>query len=106
MSVRVRTLAALVLAAALSACNPNGPGPLEGTWRATGLVPITVTFRAGEADMLGITEKVSYSRKGQDVTVMYESGPLKGTGVRYTITGPDTITSPVGTLQRVRPGER
>jgi hypothetical protein len=97
----VKTLAAIVVLLALAACG-KGPGPLEGTWRMTGPLPMTVTFRANEAEALGIIEKVSYERKGDDVIVTYESGLLKGTSVRYTMKGKNSASFALGELERVR----
>lgn len=86
---------------ALQACG-KGPGPLEGTWRMAGPVPMTVTFRSDETEALGVIEKVSYARKGDDVIVTYESGLLKGTSVRYTMVDRNTASFALGRLERVR----
>ena len=95
-----KNLLAIVVLLALTACG-KGPGPLEGTWRVAGPLPMTVTFRANEAEALGIIEKVSYQRKGDDVIVTYESGLMKGTSVRYTMKGKDTASFALGELERV-----
>ena len=63
---------------------------------------MTVQFRAGETEALGIIEKVSYDQKGQDVIVKYESGLMKGTAMRYTLTSPNTARSELGSLQRIK----
>src|ERR1700760_2419353 len=97
----VRLLAALVLLFALCACG-KGPGPLEGTWRMAGLVPVTVVFRPDEIETLGVVEKVSYERKGDDVIVTYQTGLLKGTAVKYTMTDKNTASFALGKLERVR----
>lgn len=96
-----KSFAALVLVVALTACG-KGPGPLEGTWKMTGPIPMTVTFRADESEALGIIEKVSYQRKGDDVIVTYESGLMKGSSMRYTMTDRNTATFALGKLERVR----
>ncbi len=92
---------------ALAACG-NSPGPLEGTWKMTApgqsgfLIPMTVTFRNGETEALGIIEKVSYKVDGADVLVTYEEGMAKGITIRYTIIGPNSIRTELGTLTRVK----
>jgi hypothetical protein len=101
MSKFAGKLAAIVVLLVLGACG-KGPGPLEGTWRMTGPIPMTVTFRADESEALGIIEKVSYERKDNDVVVTYQSGLMKGTSVRYTMTGKDTASFALGRLERVR----
>lgn len=91
----------VVLLALVTGCGNSDPGPLEGTWRVTGVVPMTVEFRRGETEAMGLIEKVSYDVQGDDVIVTYESGPAKGLAMRYTMTGSDTARSELGTLRRV-----
>ena len=67
-----------------------------------GLVAVPIQFRSGETEMLGVIDKVSYSRDGNDVIVNYASGAMKGSAVRYTITGQNTARSAYGNLQRVK----
>jgi hypothetical protein len=62
---------------------------------------MTVQFRSGETETMGLIEKVSYEVKGDQVIVRYESGPMKGTAVRYTITGPNLARAEFGVLQRI-----
>jgi hypothetical protein len=95
-----KILCALVVVLALYACG-KGPGPLEGTWRMAGPLPVTVIFRKDETETLGVIQKVSYERKGDDVVVTYESGLLKGTSVRYTMNDRNTAAFALGTLKRV-----
>lgn len=90
------------LAVALAACSGNNPGPLEGTWQMTGVTPMTVTFRKGETEAMGIIEKVSYKTEGNDVLVTYLDGLAKGTTMRYTITGQGRARTELGTLKRFR----
>lgn len=85
----------------LASCG-NGPGPLEGTWQMSGPIPMTVTFRSGETEALGTIEKVSYEVDGNDVLVTYEDGMMKGTAMRYTITGPNSARTELGELTRVK----
>ena len=96
----IKIVAALLLLL-LSACSGN-PGPLAGTWRMTGAMPMTVQFRNGETEALGIIEKVSYEVKGNDVIVTYKDGLAKGMAMRYTITGPNTASTQLGVLQRIQ----
>jgi hypothetical protein len=97
----VRLIIATYLAAVLAACGGN-PGPLEGTWQMTGIVPMTVTFRKGETEAMGMIEKVSYKTEGNDVLVTYLDGLAKGTTMRYTITGQNSARTELGTLKRIR----
>ncbi|MDP3515796.1 MAG: hypothetical protein Q8S94_01400 [Pseudohongiella sp.] len=86
----------------LSACSGNEPGPLAGTWRMGGLIPMTVEFRPGETETLGIIEKVSYEVQGNVVFVTYTDGFAKGMTMRYTMTGKNTVQTELGNLQRVQ----
>ena len=86
----------------LSACSSNDPGPLAGTWRMGGIMPMTVQFRSGETETLGVIEKVSYEVRGNDVLVTYTDGITKGMTMRYTITGQNTAQTELGTLQRIQ----
>ena len=90
----------------LSACSRSDPGPLGGTWRMAGVAPMTIQFRSGETEAMGIIEQVSYEIKGNDIIVRYENGLMKGTAVRYTITGPNSARSALGSLQRISKFER
>lgn len=90
-----------VAIATLAACG-NDPGPLAGTWKMNGVVPMTVQFRNGETEAMGMIEKVSYEIKGSDVIVTYKDGLAKGMAFRYTVTGPNTLHTELGTLQRIK----
>ena len=96
-----KILITLLLVLVLTSCGKS-PGPLEGTWKMSGFMPMTVTFRDGETEALGMIEKVSYRVEGKDVLVTYEGGIAKGTTMRYTITGPNSARTELGTLTRVR----
>lgn len=102
MHTFVRSFLLAFCFAALAACSKNDPGPLAGTWQMTGLVPMTVQFRPGETEAMGIIEKVSYEVKGSDVIVTYENGLMKGSAVRFTMTGPNAARSELGNFQRIR----
>ena len=65
-------------------------------------MPMTVTFRDGETEALGIIEKVSYEKKGSDVIVTYKSGPAAGMAMRYTVVEPGVLRTELGTLRRVK----
>ena len=67
-----------------------------------GAVPITVHFRSGETETMGVIEKVSYEVNGNVVLVHYKDGLMKGSAVRYVLTGPDTARSDILVLQRIR----
>lgn len=99
----IRFLACVLMAFAISACSGDrSPGPLEGTWEMSGVMPMTVTFRSGETEALGMIDKVSYKTEGTDVLVTYLDGIAKGTTMRYTMTGPDSARTELGVLRRVR----
>lgn len=97
----IRFVAAIVLAAALSGCN-GSPGPLEGTWKAEGIMPMTITFRPGETEAMGVIEPVAYETRGNAVKVTYKDGMMKGSSIRFTIVDQNTATNPLYTLRRVR----
>ena len=68
----------------------------------SGPMPMTITFRNGETEAMGMIEKVSYKAEGNDVLVTYLDGLAKGTTIRYTITGKDSARMGPATLRRIR----
>jgi hypothetical protein len=84
----------------LSACGQS-PGEIAGTWRSVGVVPMTIQFRTGEYEMMGMAVKAKYEIHGNDVLVTDEVGPMKGVGVRYTLINHNTLHSAIGNLVRV-----
>lgn len=98
----VRLITILFLLVVMVGCAQKSPGPLAGTWRMTGVVPMTITFRNGETEALGIIEKVSYKQEGNDVLVTYLDGIAKGTTIRYTMTSPTTAQNSFGKMQRLQ----
>lgn len=102
MKSLVHLIITACLAIVLAACSGNSPGPLEGTWQMTGLIPMTITFRKGETEAMGMIERVSYRTEGNDVLVTYLDGLAKGTTMRYTITGQGSARTELGTLKRIR----
>lgn len=99
--MRNHIIAALLLATTLAGCS-RSPGPLEGTWKADGLVPMTITFRPGETEAMGVIEQVDYATKGNVVKVTYKDGIMKGSTIAFTIVNPNTATNPMYTLRRIR----
>jgi hypothetical protein len=85
----------------LMGCKGNKPGPLEGTWSMTDPIPMTIVFRSGETESMGMIEKVSYKTEGNDVLVTYEDGMAKGTTFRYTLVDANTVQTDAGTLRRI-----
>ena len=63
---------------------------------------MTVQFRRGEEESMGIIEQVSYEVTGPTVLVKIESGPMRGTSMRYTVTGPDSAQFQAGPMRRIR----
>ena len=102
MSSIFRGLLLSAVALVLVACTGESPGPLEGTWVVTDPFPVTVTFRPGEVEAMGMIKKVSYKIDGDEVLVTYEEGAAKGTSFRYTVIDANTIRSDSGTFHRVR----
>ncbi len=94
--------ALLLLLLILTGCSNNDPGPLAGTWKMDGLMPITVHFRKGESEAMGMIEKVSYEVKGNQVIVTSENGPMEGISARYTIASPNIVTTEFGKLRRIK----
>jgi hypothetical protein len=100
----VSNLKVLVLLLAftfLSACS-EGPGQLKGTWKMSGLMPITVTFRDDEEETMGLISKVTYKHEGNDVLVTYIGGLAKGTTMRVTMSGANTAVTGMGKLTRIK----
>ncbi|WP_310449365.1 hypothetical protein [Sulfuritalea sp.] len=97
-----RFLLTLACLLSIAGCSSGDPGPLAGTWKMSGLVPMTVKFRHGETEALGIIEKVSYEVKGNDVIVTYQDGIAKGMAMRYTVTGPNSVRTEMGVLRRIK----
>ena len=93
---------ALLASSLISACGGSGPGDLEGTWQMHDPVPMTVVYRDGEEEAMGIISKVTYKRDGNDVLVTYTSGMAEGNTVRLTKVDQNTFTSELGTLKRVK----
>jgi hypothetical protein len=96
----IRTLFTLAFGLLLAGCN-SSPGPLEGTWRATGGMPLTTTFRAGQMETMGVIEKVSYKVDDQSVIVTMNDGFAKGSSIRYVVVRPDTIQAMGLTYRKV-----
>lgn len=94
-------IAALGLSLALTGCN-SSPGPLEGTWKSQGILAITIAFRPGETETMGVIEKVDYKTDGNVVNVTWKDGMMKGSTMAFTIVDRDTATNPMYTLHRMR----
>jgi len=99
--MRNHAIAALLMVATLSGCN-RSPAALEGTWKADGLVPMTITFRSGETEAMGVIEQVDYATNGNVVKVTYKDGMMKGSAIAFTIVNQDTATNPMYTLRRIQ----
>jgi hypothetical protein len=96
---RVVTAAFLVLV--LAACADSSPGPLAGTWQASGILPMKTTFRSGETETMGMIEKVGYKTEGNSVIVTYKDGLMKGTAVRFQLVNPTTARAMDTTFRKV-----
>lgn len=99
----MKNLLALVFVCVfLAGCSKSSPGPLAGTWKMDGIMPMTIQFRTGETESLGMIEKVSYEVKGNDVIVTSLDGLMKGTSFRYTMVDPNTARTELGTLRKIK----
>jgi hypothetical protein len=94
--------AAVVATSMLLAGCSRSPGALEGTWKASGPIPMTITFRPGETETLGVIEQVDYKVDGNTVLLTYKDGLMKGSSMRFVLVGHDTATNPMYTLRRMR----
>jgi len=85
----------------LTGCS-GSPGPLEGTWAASGPMPMTIIFRPGETETMGVIEHVDYKADANTVEVTYKDGLMKGTSMKFVLVEPNTATNPMYTIRRVR----
>ena len=103
MKIVFHCVALVALLVGLTACSTSSnPGALAGTWRLYGDVPMTITFRKGETEAMGMIEQVSYKQDGNDILVTSLDGFAKGTSFRYTVIDGDTLKSQLGTLRRIQ----
>jgi hypothetical protein len=63
---------------------------------------MTIAFRSGETETLGVIEQVAYTTEGNVVKVTYKDGMMKGSSIAFTIVDRNTATNPMYTLRRVR----
>ncbi len=98
---KLKLIFVLLIFTFITACS-NGPGPLKGTWKMNGIIPLTVTYRDDEEETMGLISKVTYKQEGDDVLVTYIDGLAKGTTMRITITGSNTAVTGMGKLTRIK----
>lgn len=94
-------IALIAVGMSLAGC-VDSPGPLEGTWKASGPMSMTITFRPGETEAMGVIEHVDYKAEGNSVEVTYKDGLMKGSSMKYVLVDRNTATNPMLTLHRVR----
>lgn len=99
--MRTKFTLLIFLLVALTGCS-RSPGPLEGAWKADGLVPITIAFRPGETESMGMIEHVDYETKGDVVTVTYKDGLMKGTSLAFKIVDKNHAVNSMYTLRRIQ----
>jgi hypothetical protein len=99
--MKTRNAVLLATVALVAGCS-GSPGPLEGTWKADGLVPMTIAFRPGETEAMGVIEHVDYKASGNSVEVTYKDGLMKGSSIKFVIVDHDTAKNSMYTLRRVR----
>jgi hypothetical protein len=98
--MKLKCAAAVLLAVLFAGCT-DSPGQLEGTWKAD-TIPMTITFRPGETETLGIIERVNYATNGNVVKVTYKDGLMKGSSINYVMQDQNTATNQMYTLRRIR----
>ncbi|MGZ5198267.1 MAG: hypothetical protein ACXWC4_00720 [Telluria sp.] len=99
--MKIYPIAAAVIGLLLAGCN-GSPGALEGTWMASGPLPMKITFRTGETETMGVIEHVDYKVAGNTVQVTYKDGLMKGSSMKFVFVDSNTATNPMYTLRRVR----
>ncbi|MGZ4925330.1 MAG: hypothetical protein ACXV4B_02630 [Halobacteriota archaeon] len=62
---------------------------------------MTIAFRAGETEAMGVIEHVDYSTKGNVVTVTYRDGLMKGSAIAFKMVDGDTAVNSMYTLRRI-----
>lgn len=77
----------------LAGCS-GSPGPLEGGWNASGPMSMTITFRPGETEAMGVIKHVDYKAEGDSVVVTYKDGLMKGSSMKYVLVDRNTATNP------------
>ena len=102
MHKHILQVVTIFLFLSLTACTGNDPGALKGTWKLNGFMPMTISFRNGETEALGIIEKVSYKIKNNTILVTYENGLMKGTSMRYTVINSNTVKTQMGLLRKIK----
>lgn len=94
-------ISSILVGILLTACTQSDPGPLQGTWQVSGMMPMKITFRSGETESLGVIEKVEYEIKDSDVVVHYLDGLAKGMAIRYHVVDSSTLQNQLGNLRRI-----
>lgn len=98
--MKIYLIAAVAIGMLLAGCSAS-PGPLEGTWTASGPLPMTIIFRPGETEAMGVIEHVDYKAEGNTVEVTYKDGLMKGASMKFVLLDSNTATNPMYTLRRV-----
>lgn len=63
---------------------------------------MTITFRPGETEAMGLVEQVDYKAEGNVVRVTYKNGILKGSSMVFTLVDRNTATNAMYTLRRIQ----
>lgn len=99
--MKIYIILAVAIGMLLAGCS-GSPGPLEGTWTASGPVPMTITFRPGETEAMGVIEHVDYKAEGNTVEVTYKDGLMKGSSMKFVLVDHNMATNSMFTLRRLR----
>lgn len=97
----LKMLGVILMTFFISACSPEDPGVLKGTWQQEGVAPMKITFREDEMEANGVVEQVSYRVDKNAVLVTYKTGMAKGMTMRYEILDENTAQSNLGPLKRL-----
>lgn len=63
---------------------------------------MTIAFRPGETEAMGVIEQVDYATEGNVVKVTYKDGIMKGSSITFTIIDKNTAANSMYTLRRNR----
>lgn len=96
-------IVSIIFIVSITACSNNDPGPLAGSWEIRNTVmPMVFQFRNGEAESMGMIEKVTYKKDGNSVIVTSKNGIAKGVSMRYRIINKDTLQAGPGLMHRIK----
>jgi hypothetical protein len=63
---------------------------------------MTIAFRPGETEAMGVIEHVDYATRGNTVQVTYRDGLMKGSSMKFIIVDRNTAATSMYTLRRIQ----